>query len=85
MLELSYKSTNSTTRHYAPSSMTQTSTSTKTDTSLLSLTIAPACVLRGQNALARSRDAIATGTIALCVADAEYVEVTASVVEEVGE
>lgn len=39
--------------------MTQTSTSTKTDTSLLSLTIAPACVLRGQNALARSREAIA--------------------------
>ncbi|XZN95888.1 MAG: iron-containing alcohol dehydrogenase family protein [Microcoleus sp.] len=38
--------------------MTQTSTSTKTDTSLLSLTIAPACVLRGQNALARSRDAL---------------------------
>ncbi|MEZ2235123.1 iron-containing alcohol dehydrogenase family protein [Microcoleus sp.] len=39
--------------------MTQTSTSTKTDTSILSLTIAPACVLRGQNALARSREAIA--------------------------
>ncbi len=38
--------------------MTQTSTSTKTDTTLLSLTIAPACVLRGQNALARSRDAL---------------------------
>ncbi|MFM9267105.1 iron-containing alcohol dehydrogenase family protein [Tychonema sp. BBK16] len=38
--------------------MTQTSTSTKTDTSLLSLTIAPACVLRGQNALARSGDAL---------------------------
>ncbi len=38
---------------------TSTSTSTKTDTTLLSLTIAPACVLRGQNALARSHFAIA--------------------------
>lgn len=40
--------------------MTQTqSTKTATATSVLSLTIAPACVLRGQNALARSIDAIA--------------------------
>jgi len=40
--------------------MTQTqSTKTATATEILSLTIAPACVLRGQNALGRSRDAIA--------------------------
>jgi len=40
--------------------MTHTqSTKTATATEILSLTIAPACVLRGQNALARSRDAIA--------------------------
>ncbi len=39
--------------------MTHTqSTKTATATEILSLTIAPACVLRGQNALARSRDAI---------------------------
>ena len=40
--------------------MTQTqSTKTATATEILSLTIAPACVLRGQNALSRSADAIA--------------------------
>ncbi|MEG3849488.1 iron-containing alcohol dehydrogenase family protein [Microcoleus sp. herbarium19] len=40
--------------------MTHTqSTKTATATSVLSLTIAPACVLRGQNALARSASAIA--------------------------
>ena len=40
--------------------MTQTqSTKTTTATEILSLTIAPACVLRGQNALGRSADAIA--------------------------
>ncbi len=40
--------------------MTQTqSTKTATATEILSLTIAPACVLRGQNALGRSREAIA--------------------------
>lgn len=39
--------------------MTHTqSTKTATATEILSLTIAPACVLRGQNALARSRDAL---------------------------
>lgn len=40
--------------------MTQTqSTKTATATAILSLTIAPACVLRGQNALAQAGDAIA--------------------------
>ncbi|MFB8796404.1 MAG: iron-containing alcohol dehydrogenase family protein [Microcoleus sp.] len=39
--------------------MTHTSTATKTATAIFSLTIAPACVLRGQNALGRSTDAIA--------------------------
>ena len=40
--------------------MTHTqSTKTATATSILSLTIAPACVLRGQNALAQAGDAIA--------------------------
>src|SRR4028118_31588 len=39
--------------------MIQTSTATKTNTSLFSLTIAPARVIRGQNALAQSTEAIA--------------------------
>ncbi|MGB8686520.1 MAG: iron-containing alcohol dehydrogenase family protein [Microcoleus sp.] len=39
--------------------MTHTSTATKTATAIFSLTIAPACVIRGQNALGRSTDAIA--------------------------
>jgi Glycerol dehydrogenase and related enzymes len=39
--------------------MTQTSTATKTNTSLFSLTIAPARVIRGQNAIAQSTEAIA--------------------------
>lgn len=40
--------------------MTQTqSTKTATATAIFSLTIAPACVIRGQNALGRSTDAIA--------------------------
>lgn len=39
--------------------MTHTSTATKTATAILSLTIAPACVIRGQNAIARSTEAIA--------------------------
>ncbi|HLO50393.1 MAG TPA: iron-containing alcohol dehydrogenase family protein [Kamptonema sp.] len=39
--------------------MTQTSTPTKTETSLYSLTIAPARVIRGKNAIAQSIDAIA--------------------------
>jgi glycerol dehydrogenase-like iron-containing ADH family enzyme len=40
--------------------MTQTqSTKTATATAIFSLTIAPACVIRGQNAIARSTDAIA--------------------------
>lgn len=39
--------------------MTHTSTATKTATAILSLTIAPACVIRGKNAIARSTEAIA--------------------------
>jgi glycerol dehydrogenase len=39
--------------------MTQTSTPTKTETDLFSLTIAPARVIRGKNAIAQSMDAIA--------------------------